>query len=160
MESVELDDVDRGILHMLQKNARDVTASEMAERVSVSSSTVRNRIERLEDSGVIRGYHPELDYEQAQYQLQMVVICRAPVGKRSDFVDAAIDIDGVVTVREMLTGTDNVHVEAVGVDSDAIDRTTERLTDIGLEIQSVNLVKKMHVQPFDHFGNDIVNGDD
>ncbi len=60
-----LDDVDRGILHALQQNAREVTAAEMGDLVGTSASTVRNRIDYLED-GVIRGYHPELDYGSAR----------------------------------------------------------------------------------------------
>lgn len=155
---MELDDVDRGILHLLQKDARDMTTAEMAEQVGVSASTVRNRIENLEDEGVIRGYHPDIDYERAQYQLHMVVICHAPVRERPELVEAAMEIEGVVTVREMLTGTANVHVEAIGTGSDNVDRITEGLTEIGLEIESVNLVKELHVQPFDHFGTDIVDG--
>jgi predicted ArsR family transcriptional regulator len=54
----DLDDADRGILHALQENAREATAVEMAEAVDVSASTVRNRIDRLESTGVVRGYTP------------------------------------------------------------------------------------------------------
>ncbi|MFC4439831.1 MULTISPECIES: Lrp/AsnC family transcriptional regulator [Natrialbaceae] len=154
---MELDDVDRGILHLLQNDARDTTTAEMAEQVGVSASTVRNRIENLEEEGVIRGYHPEIDYERAQYQLHTVVICHAPVRERPELVEAAMEVEGVVTVREMLTGEANVHVEAIGADSENVDRITEGLTDIGLEIESVNLVKERHVQPFDHFGIEIVD---
>lgn len=152
---VQLDEVDRGILHMLQENAREATAAEMGETVGVSASTVRNRIDRLEREGVIRGYHPDIDYEQAQYQLQIVVVCHAPVAERTELAEAALDIEGVVTIREMLTGTHNLHVEAVGADSDAIDEVTGKITDLGLEIESVNVVKTEHVQPFNHFGADI-----
>jgi len=33
--------------------------------VSVSGATVRNRIARLEESGGIEGYHPTINFEQA-----------------------------------------------------------------------------------------------
>lgn len=155
----ELDEVDRGILHVLQEDARNVTAAEMGEHVGVSASTVRNRIDRLEQSGVIRGYCPIIDYEQAQYQLQMVIVCRAPVSERSALVDDVMRIGGVVTVREMLTGGANIHIEAIGTDSDAVDRITERVIELGLEIDSVDLVKELHVQPFNHFGSQTVESE-
>ncbi|TYL39612.1 transcriptional regulator [Natronococcus pandeyae] len=149
---MKLDDVDRGILHLLQEDARNKTAAEMAEQVGVSASTVRNRIEALEDEGVICGYHPEIDYEQAEYQLHMVIICHAPVSERAELVDTVMELEGVVTVREMLTGDANIHVEAIGTNSSTVDQITSSITDLGLEIESVNLVKEMHVQPFNHFG--------
>lgn len=49
---VELDNVDRGILHELQYEARNRTAKEIADRVAMSASTVRNRITELEDDGI------------------------------------------------------------------------------------------------------------
>jgi DNA-binding Lrp family transcriptional regulator len=49
----ELDDVDRGILYELQREARNTTAQEIADLVGVSPGAVRNRIERLEAGGVV-----------------------------------------------------------------------------------------------------------
>ena len=53
MSQISLDDVDRGILFLLQEDARNTTIAEIAAEVEVSNSTVRNRIERLEESRVI-----------------------------------------------------------------------------------------------------------
>ncbi|ARS89384.1 Lrp/AsnC family transcriptional regulator [Natrarchaeobaculum aegyptiacum] len=156
MSTAELDDVDRGILHMLQRNARETTAAEMADAVGVSPSTVRNRIERLEATGVIEGYVPRVNYERANYQHFMVLICHAPVGRRAEVADAVMEIEGIVGVREMLTGTANVHIEAVGTDSDEADRITAQLTELDLEIRSVDLVKRARIQPFNHFGSHLV----
>jgi len=55
MEGLQIDEVDRSILHQLQLNARQ-TDTEIAEKVDVTSTTVRNRLDKLEDGGVIRGY--------------------------------------------------------------------------------------------------------
>ena len=156
MSTVELDRVDRGIIHLLQADARRKTAEEMGDAVGVSASTVRNRIDRLESTGVIRGYNPDIDYERAGYQHQMVLICHAPMGSRKMVAQRVMDVEGVVTVREMLTGSANLHVEAIGADSDAVDRITDELADLDLEIKSVELVKDLRVQPFDGFGSDIV----
>ena len=61
----DLDEVDRSILYLLQEDARGTSAEAMADKVGVSASTIRNRIDQLEDDGIIRGYHPEIDYEAA-----------------------------------------------------------------------------------------------
>lgn len=51
----DLDDVDRSILYMLQQDARNSTAQDIADRAGVSASTVRNRIDQLEADGIIEG---------------------------------------------------------------------------------------------------------
>lgn len=149
-----LDDVDRGILHLLQENARGATAAEMAEMVGTSSSTVRNRIEYLEE-GVIRGYHPELDYEEAGFELHLFTVCRVPVANRTELAKQALELPGVINVRELTTGTDNIHIETVAVDSDMADETLTGIEDLGLEIVSSQVIKDFHYQPFNHFGEDL-----
>lgn len=152
-----LDDVDRGILHLLQKNARGATAADMADMVGTSASTVRNRIEYLEE-GVIRGYHPEIDYQEAGFELHLNVVCRAPAANRTELAEKVLDLPGVINVREMITGTHNVHIEAVAVDSDAADETLTGIENLGLVIVSSQVIKEFHVQPFNHFGKDLFGG--
>ncbi len=41
----------------------------LAEQTGVSASTVRYRIRNLEETGILTGYHPEVNYEAASYQL-------------------------------------------------------------------------------------------
>lgn len=153
---LDLDEVDRGILHILQEQSRDATAAEMSDKVGVSASTVRNRIERLEEKGVIRGYHPEIDYEQAGFDLHMFIVCRAPTAKRTEVAMEALELPGVINVREMTTGADNIHIESVAVDSDAVDETLAGIENLDLEIVSTQIINDLHVQPFDHFGADVV----
>lgn len=154
MAGQSLDDVDRAILHALQGDARRTTADEMAEAAGVSASTIRNRIKKLEGNGVIQGYHPEIDYERAGYQLHVFFVCRAPPTKRGELAEEALGIIGTVTVREMLSGKNNLHIEAIAENSDAVETITGEIDGLGLDIVSTDVVKKEHLQPFDHFGLD------
>lgn len=54
-ERVRLTEKDRQLLVLLQKNAREPTAS-LARKLGVSRTTVQERIQRLEASNVINGY--------------------------------------------------------------------------------------------------------
>jgi Lrp/AsnC family leucine-responsive transcriptional regulator len=54
------DDTDLGILRVLQANAR-ATYTEVGRAVGLSAPSVHDRVQRLEQRGVIRGYHAELD---------------------------------------------------------------------------------------------------
>jgi DNA-binding Lrp family transcriptional regulator len=148
---VQLDNVDRGILHELQVDARNRTAHEIADKEDVSASTVRNRIEALEANGVIEGYHPKIDYEMANLPLQVIFICSAPPEERSAMVEQILDVRGVVDVRETMTGHRNLFVEAVGTTTADTARITDAMHDIGLSIESSELLRQHEVQPFNHF---------
>ena len=148
---VELDNVDRGILHELQLDARNRTAQQIADKVDVSASTVRNRIDELEEAGVIEGYHPKIDYETANLPLQILFICSAPPTERAEMVDKILDIRGIVDVRETLTGYRNLYVEAVGTGTTDSVRITDAIHDLGLSIESSEILRQRRVQPFNHF---------
>lgn len=157
MAPPELDDVDRGILHMLQEDARNNTASHIAETVGVAPNTVRNRLERLEDQGIIQGYHPHIDYERAGYQLRVMFVCTVSVSNRREFADDALGIEGVVQVVETLSGQDNLAVEAVGETSDEITEIATHLEELGCTIENEWFIKSTRVQPFDNFGAEVVD---
>ena len=152
MASDVLDEVDRGILHLLQQDARFNSATDIAEQVDVTANTVRNRIERLEARGIIRGYIPVIDYEQADYQLKVVMRCTAPVPDRTDLAQEALAIDGVIEVREMMTGRRNVEVTVVAAEGDQMTAAASQLTELGFAIEEEELIKNDYVQPFDFFG--------
>ncbi|AQL41498.1 transcriptional regulator [Halorientalis sp. IM1011] len=147
----ELDDIDRSILYLLQQDARNTTAQEIADTAGVSASTVRNRIERLEDDGIIRGYHPEIDYEAANLPLQLTFVVTAPPRELQHYSEQIRGIQGIIDVREMLTGRRNLFVDAVGTSSKDITRITDTIHDLGVEIESSEMMRRRHVQPFNHF---------
>ena len=57
---MELDNVDRHILSLLQENCK-LPLARIGERVGLSAPSVAERIDKLEKSGVIRGYTAILD---------------------------------------------------------------------------------------------------
>lgn len=57
---MEFDAVDRSILQILLDDGRASHAS-IAKRVGLSAPAVGDRVRKLEQSGVIRGYHADVD---------------------------------------------------------------------------------------------------
>ncbi|MFC6813002.1 Lrp/AsnC family transcriptional regulator [Natrialbaceae archaeon GCM10025810] len=150
--TVDLDDLDRRILDRLQDDARNNTATDIAAEVDVTANTVRNRIRNLEESGIVAGYVPLIDYERTEKSLHVLVECSVPVPDRGDLARTALSVDGVVAVRELMTGRRNVRIELVAEETDEITAAVNRLQERGLVVEEENLVKAAHLQPFDHFG--------
>lgn len=147
----ELDDVDRSILYMLQQDARNSTAQDIADRAGVSPSTVRNRIDQLEADGIIKGSHPEIDYEAADLPLQVTFVISASPMKLEEYSKHLRGIQGVIDVREMLTGRRNLHIDVVGTSTTDLTRITDAIHELGVEIESSEMMRRRHVQPFNHF---------
>lgn len=146
-----LDELDRYIIYALQVDARHTSSSDIADRMGVSASTVRNRIARLEEDGVIRGYHADIDYEEAGFQLYTLIICTAPIPEREEYVEQALEVEGVVDVQEVMTGEENVLVTAVGKDGDDLTRIGRELSAIGLQVVDEDIIRSHHTHPYHQF---------
>lgn len=82
-----LDAVDNSILAALRRNARESFA-EIGKRVSLSATTVAERIRRLESEGVIEGYEVKLSAAKIGYPVTAFVLAR-PKGPDVRFVKVA-----------------------------------------------------------------------
>ncbi|QLH84753.1 Lrp/AsnC family transcriptional regulator [Halosimplex pelagicum] len=147
----DLDELDFAVLYLLQEDARNTTPVDMAERLPVSAQTVRNRIDGLEAAGVVDGYEPVVDYRRAGFPLRISFTCTAPVERRADLADSALELPRVVSVDEFLSASENLRVLAVTDDSEAITDISERLVDLGLTIESERLLRRRAVRPYDGF---------
>ena len=151
MKDGELDEVDRRILYHLQEDARGTSSSDIGDALGISPSTVRTRLNKLEESGVVRGYHVDVDYDLAGYPLYTKIICTAPVPDRGELSRRARRVNGVTAVREIMTGKRNVYVNAIGEDHDDLNRITERLDELGLDIVDEQLIRDEYVCPYHGF---------
>jgi Lrp/AsnC family transcriptional regulator, leucine-responsive regulatory protein len=68
----ELDAADWRLLELLQEDAR-LTFAELGRRVSLSPPAVAERVRRLEQEGVLTGYHAEVDVAKLGFPMQAVV---------------------------------------------------------------------------------------
>ncbi|MFC7098173.1 Lrp/AsnC family transcriptional regulator [Halobaculum marinum] len=160
MTDAEIDDVDRAILHALQEDARNMSSGDIAERTGTSDSTVRKRIQRLETDGVIKGYSASVDYQRSGYPLRMLLYCTASIPRRGEIVSDILDIEGVVSVQELVTGEQNLLVTAVGESDDDITPVAQQLLDMGLTVADEVLVRSHETTPFGKFDTGSRTADD
>ncbi|MBS0343195.1 MAG: Lrp/AsnC family transcriptional regulator [Proteobacteria bacterium] len=95
---LDLDDADRQLLAALQANAR-LTSSELAQQVGLSQSPCWRRIRRLEESGLVEGYHARLNRRQLGYGVVAFVLVSLDFqneARSMEFVEAVRDIPQVV----------------------------------------------------------------
>lgn len=71
-QSVHVDEVDRRLLEELQRDAR-LSIRALARIVGMSAGAVGERLERLHQRGVIRGYRVEMDPAKLGYGLEALI---------------------------------------------------------------------------------------
>lgn len=125
-----LDEINRRIIHALMRDARTTSAPDIAESVNFSPGTVRNRINRLEDAGVITGYSAEIDFRRADGRLPNLYFCNVPVDEREVLAGQVRTIPRVINVRELMAGRHNLHVLAVGEDTADLERIAKAISNI------------------------------
>jgi DNA-binding Lrp family transcriptional regulator len=110
-----IDNPDRRILYRLQQDARKATAPEIADEMDVSPSTVRKRIDKLEENGVVEGYHAKVDYAKCDGMLTNILTCKTSLSNRHRLSKRLLDVPGVINIQELMTGNENVRVKIFGV---------------------------------------------
>ncbi|MEF8819160.1 MAG: AsnC family transcriptional regulator [Haloferacaceae archaeon] len=145
-----IDDLDRRIIYALMQDGR-ATATSIAETANVSGATVRNRVERLEDCGIIQGYRAQIDFEAAGGKLSNLYLCNVPAPEREALAHEARAVPGVVNVRTLMTGRRNLHVLAVGKSTRDLQRVSRALSKLGIEIEDEDLLEDELFDPYEPF---------
>jgi DNA-binding Lrp family transcriptional regulator len=70
MVATRLDPIDRKILSELQADGR-MTNVELAKRVGISAPPCLRRVRTLEEAGLIRGYHAEVNSRELGFEVQV-----------------------------------------------------------------------------------------
>jgi len=147
-----IDEIDKRILYYLAQDARNTTASAIADEMEVTPATIRNRIRQLEEQSIIRGYLADIDYKGIDGHVTYHFSCTAPIPDRDRLAQSALNVSGVITVRELMTGKENLVLTVIGSDTDDISRVAGELSDLGLDIEDESVIEAEYHHPFDSFG--------
>lgn len=72
-----LDDIGWQLLHLLQEYAR-LSFKELGQRVGLSSSSVAERIHRMEEAGILLGYHADINLEKVGFSMMAFIRMSTP----------------------------------------------------------------------------------
>lgn len=70
---INLDDIDRKLLAELQAEGR-ITNVELAQRVGLTAPPCLRRVRSLEEEGIIRGYHADLDASKLGFTITVFAL--------------------------------------------------------------------------------------
>lgn len=115
----ELDDTDLQILRLLVEDARR-PFSEIADKVGVSPPTVSDRIDRLEELGVVRRFTVDVDQSQLDDGLSVLLEFQVEPGATSTIADDLAALNVVEHVFATAGGTVVAHATVPDGELDGI----------------------------------------
>jgi Lrp/AsnC family leucine-responsive transcriptional regulator len=120
---------------LLQRDPRQ-PMSELARRVGMSGPAVRERVQRLEEAGVIRGYRLDIDPRTIGLPIAAIIRVRPAPGQLQRVADLAREITNV-TECHRITGEDcfivKIYLDAI----DSLDGVLDRFLAFGTTTTSI-----------------------
>ena len=121
--TLEVDAIDCTILRLLGAEGR-MPMTELARRIGMSSPSVTERVRRLEESGIIRGYQAQIDSPALGLAISAYIRVRPKPGQH-DHVACLLRETPAVIECDRVTGDDcfiaRVHVGSIQEIEEVID---------------------------------------
>lgn len=130
-----LDPVNVRLLDELRKNPR-MTMSELARRLDMSSPAVTDRVQRLEENGIITGYRLELDPRALGWPVAAFVRVRPGPGQLNRIAELARDTTEVVECHR-ITGEDCFLMKVYVAEIDKLEEVLDRFLMFGQTTSSI-----------------------
>jgi Lrp/AsnC family transcriptional regulator, leucine-responsive regulatory protein len=133
-----LDAKDWLLIELLQKDARTGYA-ELGRHVGLSAPATAERVKRLEDAGVIRGYRADIDPQKLGYAIEAVIRLRCDGSVCSRIGPALADIPEILDYRR-LAGEDSGSLRVIAMSVSHLETVLDRIVSFHPSISTTTLV--------------------
>ncbi len=132
-----LDDVGRHILHLLQENAR-LPFSEIGRQVGLTAPAVVERVRRMEEAGIITGYHAAIDPEKVGFPVTVYITVTSGAGHCDPIYQFAVN-QPAVTECYCTTGERDILIKATFESMRDLEGLVQQLMNYGKVSTSIVL---------------------
>jgi Lrp/AsnC family leucine-responsive transcriptional regulator len=132
-----IDDVGWQLLQALQEDAR-LSFAELGRRVGLSLPAVAERVRRLEEAGIISGYHTEVNLPQAGLPIMAFIRINVPGERYPQIIALARDLPEILECHH-LSGSDSFILKVVAASIPHLEVLITRLSSYGQTTTSIVL---------------------
>lgn len=125
--AAKIDGLDLGIIHELMRDSRK-SFRDIAKKLGVAEGTIYNRVNKLRDGGVIKGFVLDLDYAKMGYDLTVLVGATLE-GERDELVDALRKEHNITAIYDV-TGEYDAIIVARFRDPNEVNSFIKRLHEV------------------------------
>jgi|SRR5215471_5983107 len=130
-----LDETGKKLLSALQENAR-LSFAELGRRIGLSPAATAERLRRLEETGVVRGYRVEIDREALGLSILAVVRLSCDGAMYRPFLKAVHSMESIVECHHV-AGGDAFILKTVTSSVEQLERLVEKLLNFGVPTTSI-----------------------
>ena len=130
------------LLHELQQEAR-LSYTELGQRVGLSLPAVAERVRKMEDAGIITGYHAAVDLSKLGIPVQAIVHLQGIGGQSCRNAVTRVSELPEVLECSRVTGSDSLVVKVVATSLDHLARVIDELSLSGTPATSIVRAKPM-----------------
>ena len=112
----------------------------LAETLDVSVTTVSNHLQDLEETGVIRGYSPTIDYDALGYDVTAIMQLTVDGSALSDVTESLREHHQILSVYEVTGGFDVIAIGKFRDTEDMNDQIKSLLNDSGINESNTSVV--------------------
>ena len=118
--AIELTDVEIVILEQLQRDAR-LSSSDLAAQLNLTNTPVWRRIKKLEESGLIRGYHAHIDARLLGFGIEsfLSVSVHTHDERHIQQFEAAVAVIDEIVSCHLVSGSGDYLLRVVSQDMDS-----------------------------------------
>jgi len=124
-----IDTLDLKILKVLEKNSR-LSFAEIGRLVGFSPSATRERVQKLEEKGVISNYTVEINSRLLGYDIEAFISVKVFHGKLKSFL-SVVGTYPEVKKAYRITGGQNVQLEIIAKDRLQLQRLIDKIMEYG-----------------------------
>ena len=121
-----MDAIDAGILGILQQNAR-TSVKDISDKVSLSAPSVKERINKMTDSGLIREFTTVLEPKQLGKNLTAFMFLTLKLATVNDKFLSMIESEPDVLSCYYLTGDFDYMIQIVTTDSTQLEKVLSKI---------------------------------
>ena len=118
------------LLRELQQNAR-LSYSELGQRVGLSSPAVAERIRRMEDAGIISGYHAEVNRAKIGFPITAIIRMSTLAGERCTRSAGFVQNMPEVLECYRVTGSDSLIIKVMASSIEHLETLIDSLSAHG-----------------------------
>ena len=112
----------------------------LGEELDVSVTTVSNHLQDLEESGVIDGYTPRVNYDELGYDVTAVIQLKVEGDALPEITDRLREVRGMVSVYEVTGDYDVIGVGKFRDTDEMNDRIKHLLSDVDVRETNTSVV--------------------
>lgn len=140
-----LDRIGLEILSALQEDGR-ITFSELGKRVGLSSPAISERVRRMEEAGIIKGYRAIVDPEKMGYPITAAIRLSASRERQEELLDFLRERKEVL-LCERVTGADSYLLKVIVTNVSHLEALLDSLSKFGQPVTSIVLSVPIDYRP-------------